>query len=357
MFSMIRLEALEKVYPAARGQAAHHALKGIELAVGKGEIFGIIGRSGAGKSTLVRTINRLEEVTGGRVVVDGVDIAGLSNADLTAFRRSVGMVFQHFNLLSSRTVFGNVALPLELAETPKDEIAARVAPMLELVGLSDKRDRYPAELSGGQQQRVAIARALVAEPKVLLCDEVTSALDPETTQQILDLLRDINRRLDLTMVVITHEMSVVRDLCDRVAVLDDGVIVEQGNVFDVFVKPGHPTTQALIAGEIEAALPKSLRRIIHDGPQGAGENPVVKIVFTGPNAYEPIISQLSRVAGIDFNILAGQVDYIQNRPFGILFVEGKGGVAEAERAIAFVQSRNLSAEIIGYVDPDSVPAG
>ncbi|MGE4528010.1 MAG: methionine ABC transporter ATP-binding protein [Rhodospirillaceae bacterium] len=354
---MIRLEGLEKVYPAAHGKPAHHALKGIDLEIGKGEIFGIIGRSGAGKSTLIRTVNRLEEATGGRVVVDGVDIGQLSSADLTAFRRRTGMVFQHFNLLSSRTVYGNVALPLELAKTPKAEIAARVAPLLDLVGLSDKSDRYPAELSGGQKQRVGIARALVAEPKVLLCDEVTSALDPETTQQILDLLRDINRRLKLTMMVITHEMSVVRELCDRVAVIDDGTIVEQGNVFDVFVKPQHATTQALIAGEIEAALPKSLRRIINEGSPGTGENPVVKIVFTGPNAYDPIISQLSRVAGIDFNILAGQVDYIQNRPFGILFVEAKGGLAEAEKAIAFVQSRNLNAEVVGHVDPNAVPAG
>lgn len=353
---MIRLEGLEKVY-GGKGGASHHALKGIDLSIEKGEIFGIIGRSGAGKSTLIRTINRLEEVTRGRVVVDGVDIGTLSVADLTAFRRQVGMVFQHFNLLSSRTVFGNVALPLELAGVAKAEIEKRVAPMLELVGLSDKRDRYPAELSGGQKQRVGIARALVAEPKVLLCDEVTSALDPETTQQILDLLRDLSRRLGLTMVVITHEMSVVRDLCDRVAVIDDGLIVEQGNVFDVFVAPQHATTQALIAGEIEAALPKSLRRIINNGAPRDGENPVVKIVFTGPNAYDPIISQLSRVAGIDFNILAGQVDYIQNRPFGILFVEAKGGLAEAEKAIAFVQSRNLKAEIIGHVDPDSVPLG
>jgi len=354
---MIRLEGLEKVYGGGRGGVTHHALKGVDLSIDKGEIFGIIGRSGAGKSTLIRTINRLEDVTSGRVVVDGVDIATLSNADLTIFRRSVGMVFQHFNLLSSRTVYGNVALPLELAKVPKDEIAKRVQPMLELVGLTDKSDRYPSELSGGQKQRVGIARALVGEPKVLLCDEVTSALDPETTQQILDLLRDINRRTSLTMVVITHEMSVVRDLCDRVAVIDDGLIVEAGNVFDVFVKPEHATTQSLIAGEIEASLPKSLRRIIHDGPGGPGENPVVKIVFTGPNAYDPIISQLSRIAGIDFNILAGQVDYIQNRPFGILFVEAKGGIDEAEKAIAFVQSRNLKAEVIGYVDPDSVPAG
>ncbi|SBW12775.1 DL-methionine transporter subunit; ATP-binding component of ABC superfamily [uncultured Alphaproteobacteria bacterium] len=353
---MIRLEGLEKVY-GGKGGASHHALKGIDLSIGKGEIFGIIGRSGAGKSTLIRTINRLEEVTRGRVVVDGVDIGTLTVAELTAFRRQVGMVFQHFNLLSSRTVFGNVALPLELAGVSKAEIAARVQPMLELVGLDDKRDRYPSELSGGQKQRVGIARALVAEPKVLLCDEVTSALDPETTQQILDLLRDLSRRLGLTMVVITHEMSVVRDLCDRVAVIDDGLIVEQGNVFDVFVSPRHETTQALIAGEIEASLPKSLKRIINNGPPRDGENPVVKIVFTGPNAYDPIISQLSRVSGIDFNILAGQVDYIQNRPFGILFVEAKGGLAEAEKAIAFVQSRNLKAEIIGHVDPDAVPLG
>jgi len=357
---MIRLEGIEKIYPAPRGQpaeAAHRALKGITLQIERGEIFGIIGRSGAGKSTLIRTINLLERPTAGRVLVDGADITALKSAELTAYRRSVGMVFQHFNLLSSRTVFGNVALPLELARVPRAEITRRVAPLLEMVGLSDKMDRYPAELSGGQKQRVGIARALVAEPKVVLCDEVTSALDPETTQQILDLLRSINARLNLTMVVITHEMSVVRDLCRRVAVIDDGRIVEEGEIFDVFTDPQHPTTQAMIAGEVEAALPKSLRACIHDGEAAPGENPVVKIVFTGPTAYEPIISRLSRVAGIDFNILAGQVDYIQNRPFGILFVEAMGGRDQAEQAIAYIQSRNLKAEIVGHVHPDSVPLG
>jgi len=352
---MIRLNDVEKIYPASRKSAGHHALKGIDLHIEKGQVFGIIGRSGAGKSTLVRTLNRLEDVSKGTVVIDGVNLTALSKSELTQFRRQIGMVFQHFNLLSSRTVYGNVALPLELADVPAIEIKSRVAKILDLVGLTDKSGQYPAQLSGGQKQRVGIARALVVEPKILLCDEVTSALDPETTEQILDLLKDLNTRLNLTMVVITHEMSVVRELCDRVAVIDDGLIVETGQIFDVFVQPQHPTTQSLVAGEIESSLPKSLRKIIHSEANGSAQNPVVKILFVGPSSHDPIISQLNRVTGIDFSIMAGQVEYIQNQPFGILFCEGKGGVEEADKAIAFIQSRNLHAEVIGYVDPDYLP--
>ncbi|NKD54787.1 ATP-binding cassette domain-containing protein [Haematospirillum sp. 15-248] len=244
---MIRLVDLCKVYPARKGTLPHAALKGITLTVGEGEVFGIIGRSGAGKSTLLRTINVLERPTSGLVEVDGIDVLALSKRELPLFRRRVGMVFQHFNLLSSRTVFQNIALPLELAGASRADIKAAVEPLLPLVGLADKRDRYPSELSGGQKQRVGIARALASKPHVLLCDEVTSALDPETTRQILRLLKDINRRLNLTMVVITHEMEVVRLLCDKVAVMDHGEVVESGTTADVFADPRHPVTRLLLA--------------------------------------------------------------------------------------------------------------
>lgn len=246
---MIRLSNVQKTYPARRGSEAHKALHGINLDIAAGEIVGVIGRSGAGKSTLIRCINLLEMPTSGSVVVDGTDVTTLPKRDLPLFRRQLGMVFQHFNLLSSRTVYDNIALPLELAGASKAEIAAAVDPLLPLVGLDDKRDRYPAELSGGQKQRVGIARALSSNPKVLLCDEVTSALDPETTRQILTLLKDINQRLGLTMVVITHEMAVVKALCDRVAVMDSGVIVEEGEVAGIFAKPVHATTRSLLADE------------------------------------------------------------------------------------------------------------
>jgi D-methionine transport system ATP-binding protein len=272
---MIRLSNVQKTYPARRGNDAHAALRGIDLDIAAGEIVGVIGRSGAGKSTLIRCINLLERPTSGSVIVDGAEVTTLSKRDLPLFRRQLGMVFQHFNLLSSRTVYGNIALPLELAGASKAEIAAAVDPLLPLVGLDDKRDRYPAELSGGQKQRVGIARALSSNPKVLLCDEVTSALDPETTRQILTLLKDINKRLGLTMVVITHEMAVVKALCDRVAVMDRGVIVEEGTVSSIFANPVHATTQSLLADEFmefragtDAGTDADASATISDGQEG-----------------------------------------------------------------------------------------
>jgi len=272
---MIRLSNVQKTYPARRGNDAHAALRGIDLDIAAGEIVGVIGRSGAGKSTLIRCINLLERPTSGSVIVDGAEVTTLSKRDLPLFRRQLGMVFQHFNLLSSRTVYGNIALPLELAGASKAEIAAAVDPLLPLVGLDDKRDRYPAELSGGQKQRVGIARALSSNPKVLLCDEVTSALDPETTRQILTLLKDINKRLGLTMVVITHEMAVVKALCDRVAVMDRGVIVEEGTVSSIFANPVHATTQSLLADEFmefragtDAGTDADASSTISDGQEG-----------------------------------------------------------------------------------------
>ena len=238
----ITFERVDKTYPGASALA----LDGISFNIARGEVFGIIGRSGAGKSTLLRTINMLERPDAGQVRIDGADISTLDEDGLVTLRRRIGMIFQHFNLLSAKTVVENVALPLRVASVPRDAIAARVTELLELVGLADKAHVYPAKLSGGQKQRVGIARALVHRPEILLCDEATSALDPETTEQILALLRDINHRLALTVVLVTHDMAVIRDACDRVLVLDHGRVVEHGTVNHVFAAPLAEATLALL---------------------------------------------------------------------------------------------------------------
>jgi D-methionine transport system ATP-binding protein len=240
---MIRLIDVEKRYADSGGAA----LAGVSLEVARGEVFGVIGQSGAGKSTLIRLVNALERPTAGRVEVDGIDLARLSPAALRVLRRRIGMIFQNFGLLSSRTVAANVAFPLELAGRPRVERDAKVAALLDRVGLTDHAGKYPAQLSGGQMQRVGIARALATDPDILLCDEATSALDPETTRQVLALLRDLNRDLGLTIVLITHEMEVVRAVCDRMAVLDEGRVVETGAVADIFTAPAHGATQRMLA--------------------------------------------------------------------------------------------------------------
>ena len=240
---MIKLSHIEKTYDSPSGPVK--ALRGIDLTIGRGEIYGIIGLSGAGKSTLVRCINMLERPTAGQVFVDGREMTALTPAELREARKSIGMIFQHFNLLSSATVYDNVAFPLKLAGMSAGDIRQRVEPLLKLVGLEAKAHQYPSQLSGGQKQRVGIARALASEPKVLLCDEATSALDPQTTKAILDLIRDINQKLRLTVVVITHEMQVIKEICDKVAVIDKGVIAEQGPVLEVFTNPQQPITSSL----------------------------------------------------------------------------------------------------------------
>ncbi|HHW15709.1 MAG TPA: ATP-binding cassette domain-containing protein, partial [Firmicutes bacterium] len=267
---MIRLVDVKKTYRQGKGET--RALRGVTLQVEKGEIFGIIGPSGAGKSTLLRCINLLERPDSGEVWVDGQEITRLSGAALRRERRTIGMVFQHFNLLSSRTVAGNVAFPLEIAGVPRPAIRARVPELLALVGLEDKANAYPAALSGGQKQRVGIARALANHPKVLLSDEATSALDPETTKSILALLRRINRELGLTIVLITHEMTVVREVCDRVAVLEDGRIVEEGAVAEVFARPQAALTRRFVQGVFGADLPAEVQerrlRLVRQGDKG-----------------------------------------------------------------------------------------
>lgn len=338
------------------GAATVTALDGVDIAVERGEVFGVIGRSGAGKSTLIRLVNLLEQPTSGSVSVDGVEITNLPERELRAARRQIGMIFQHFNLLSSRTVFGNVALPLELAGVPKAAIAEKVAPLLELVGLTDKRDRYPAELSGGQKQRVGIARALASDPKVLLCDEATSALDPETTASILDLLRDINRRLGLTIIVITHEMEVIKRIAHRVAVLDAGRIVEEGDVFDVLTRPETELTKRLVASVVDHGLPAEVAERLEDRPS-AGSATVIRITFLGATANDPVISRLARTHGVDVNILHGRIDHIAGRPFGTLVVEAAGDPSRVEAAIAYLKSQSLGIEVLGHVRTTLAAAG
>ncbi len=341
---MIWLENITKVFPGDLGPV--EVLKGVSLTVQQGEIFGIIGPSGAGKSTLVRCVNLLERPTSGRVLLEGVDLTGLSNAELRATRRRIGMIFQHFNLLSSRTVFDNIAFPLELAEMHKDDIELRVTPLLDLVGLSDKRDAYPSELSGGQKQRVGIARALASQPAVLLCDEATSALDPETTKSILALLKDINKTLGLTILLITHEMQIIKEICHRVAVIEEGVIVEEGRVFDVFTEPRSDIARRFVQDAIAIALPREVTEKMV--PEGQG-NPLVRIIYTGPSAYLPLLSEISRGFDLRLNILHGQVEYIQGEPFGILTVEVEGSVEEFHRMVEFINAHHLKVEVLGYV--------
>jgi D-methionine transport system ATP-binding protein len=338
---MIQLQQVSKHYVGASGPV--EALNGIDLTIGSGEVFGIIGRSGAGKSTLVRCINLLERPTSGSVRVAGRELTSLGKEDLRAARHEIGMIFQHFNLLASRTVFDNVALPLELVGAPGAEIAARVTSLLELVGLGAQRDRYPAQLSGGQKQRVGIARALACQPRVLLCDEATSALDPETTRSILALLRDINRRLGLTVVVITHEMQVIKDLCDRVAVLDRGRVVEHGMVYPLFTQPAHPVTQTLIRDVIGQESPPGLLDRLAQ-PHLAKGAQLRRLFFTGDFADAPMVSALTRRFGLDINILHGQVDEIQGRPFGSLLVLAAGDEQRRREAWAWLEEHGIRVE-------------
>jgi D-methionine transport system ATP-binding protein len=349
---MIEIRELTKTFHAEGGPV--HVLKGISLTIEKGEVFGVIGRSGAGKSTLVRCINLLERPTSGKVVVEGQEITALSGRALRQARHAIGMIFQHFNLLSSRTALDNVALPLELAGRSRADARATAAPLLELVGLADKRERYPAELSGGEKQRVGIARALSSEPTVLLCDEATSALDPETTQSILALLQDINRKLGLTIVLITHEMPVIKEICDRVAVLEHGAIAELGPVFDVFTAPSAEVTRRFVRDLVDRALPAHLVERMHAQPAGTG-NPVLRIVFRGPSANTPVVAEVVRRFGILLNILQAQVDYIQGEPYGNIILEAIGAPHDVARSLEFIRSKDLKVEVLGHVGGDARP--
>lgn len=344
---MVAFEGVTKHFGGAQGQPAFTALAGVDYIVPRGSITGIIGRSGAGKSTLIRLVNGLEIPSSGKVLVDGVDVGALDDAALRALRREIGMIFQHFNLLSSRTVHDNIALPLEIAGLDRKTIDHRVRPLMELVGLSDKADRYPAELSGGQKQRVGIARALATEPKLLLSDEATSALDPETTQSILELLKTINRDLGLTVLLITHEMEVVKTIASQVAVIDRGLIVEHGRTFDVFTAPKHETTQALLSASIGAKLPEWIRSDLKAVPS-PGDRALVRLIFFGETAFQPLTARLVAELGADVNILAGAIDDIAGEPFGSLVVSYPADPATLARAQRFYTETGLTTEVIGY---------
>jgi D-methionine transport system ATP-binding protein len=342
---MIQLQGITQAY------GAHEALRGVDLQVAPGEIFGIIGRSGAGKSSLVRTINLLNRPKAGKVIVGGRELSALPEAQLRAARREIGLIFQHFNLLSSRTVAQNVALPLELAGVAPQETRRRVDELLDLVGLAAMRDRYPAQISGGQKQRVGIARALANRPKVLLSDEATSALDPETTRSILGLLKQINREFGLTIVLITHQMQVIKQIADRVAVIDAGRIVEQGPVIEVFTRPQHATTRSLIEEIVPQALPESVLariRALMTAPT-AQDGQLLRLAFAGAGADQPLLSDIVRQHGIDLSIVHGQVDEVQGQPFGSLAVFARGAREKIEAATAHLRGAGVHVEEVAHV--------
>lgn len=349
---MIKLSNIEKVYNSPAG--AVHALKGINLDIAKGEIYGIIGLSGAGKSTLVRCINMLERPTAGEVFVDGQDMTKLSEDELREARKSIGMIFQHFNLLSSATVYDNIAFPLTLSKTSAAEIKSKVTPLLELVGLKDKANQYPAQLSGGQKQRVGIARALTGNPKVLLCDEATSALDPQTTKSILALIRDINRKLSLTVVVITHEMQVIKEICDKVAVISDGVIAERGSVLDVFTNPRHEITKEFISVLLSNELPAAFRGNDVTNEKTPGSLLLLRLIFIGERADDPVIADMVNACeGLQCTMLFGNLDEIHGVPFGRMIVGLSGGDEVVQNALNYLGGRDVRVEVIGYVKRNS----
>ena len=343
---MIQLKQISKQFEV-KGQKIT-ALDNVNLEVPKGTIYGVIGASGAGKSTLIRCVNLLERPTLGQVIVDGKDLTTLSEKELILARRHIAMIFQHFNLLSSRTVFENVALPLELSHTAKDQIEKKVSELLELVGLADKRDVYPSNLSGGQKQRVAIARALASDPQVLLCDEATSALDPATTQSILQLLKEINTRLGLTILLITHEMDVVKRICDRVAVIDQGRLVESGSVSEIFSNPKTELAQRFIQSTFHIELPKEYMDQLSPN-QTPNIKPIIKFEFTGRSVDAPLLSCASKKFGIDFSILMSQIDYAGGVKFGFVIAEMEGDPDAIAEAKFYLIDNNVKVEVLGYV--------
>ena len=335
---MIELKNISKDFGS--GEKAVHAVRDVSLSIGSGEIFGIIGFSGAGKSTLVRCINLLERPSSGSVFVAGQDLTALSAKDLRAARKKIGMIFQHFNLMPSRTVAGNVAYPLKGSGLSKEDIQKKVATLLELVGIGDKADAYPSQLSGGQKQRVAIARALANDPQVLLCDEATSALDPQTTKAILHLLKHLNETLGITIVLITHEMAVVKEICDRVAVMEYGRVVEQGEVFTVFAEPKQAITKSFI--HTTSNLQKVEELIAEDSPVEL----IVRLSYVQRNVNEPIISAVSQMFNVSLNIIFADITIVQDSPIGGTVAIISGERKQITKAIEYLIEKNVGVEVI-----------
>ncbi|SDD75275.1 D-methionine transport system ATP-binding protein [Mucilaginibacter pineti] len=343
---MIELKNITKTF--TKKSSSVTALANVSLLVPQGKILGVIGASGAGKSTLIRCVNLLEKPTSGEVIVNGQNLTTLSPSALAKARRQIGMIFQHFNLLSSRTVFDNIAFPLELDHTPKAEIRERVNELLMLVGLEDKASDYPANLSGGQKQRVAIARTLASNPKVLLCDEATSALDPATTRSILALLKDINQRFNITILLITHEMNVVKAVCDEVAVISEGKLIERGTVSEVFSHPETSLAKQFIASSLHATLPVEYSQRLSEIAEGL-KHPVIKLQFTGLSAEATVLSEASRLFNVDNNIISAQMDYTGGVKYGIMLIEVTGTPENTAQSLTYYNSKHIDVEVLGYV--------
>ncbi|MEH6943285.1 methionine ABC transporter ATP-binding protein [Bacillus sp. JJ722] len=331
---MINIQNVSKIYKTKKKEVK--GVDDVSLTIEKGDIYGIVGYSGAGKSSLLRCMNLLERPTSGTITVDGIDLTSLNSHKLRLARLKIGMIFQHFYLISQMTVFENIAFSLKAARVPSNEINARVESLLEMVGLADKRDVYPAQLSGGQKQRVGIARALANDPTVLLCDEATSALDPTTTKSILNLLKKINKELNITIVLITHEMNVVKEICNRMAIMQDGRVIEEGSVYEVFANPQAALTKEFIESVVSFDVPE----VILNECRGT----IVKIIFKGTIAGEGIISDTLQQFNVKGNFLHGSIEYIQDLPLGIFIMELKGN--EIENALQYIQTRQAQVEVL-----------
>ena len=346
---MIELRNVCKTFESGTKDKSVHAVRDVSLTIGDGEIFGIIGFSGAGKSTLVRCINLLERPTSGSVILDGEDLTAYSEKELRRARKKIGMIFQHFNLMNSRTVYDNVAYPLFGSKVSKEYKREKVMSLLEIVGLTEKANAYPSQLSGGQKQRVAIARALANDPKVLLCDEATSALDPQTTQDILHLLQQLREKLNLTIVLITHEMAVVKQVCTRVAVMEEGRVVEEGKIYDVFSNPQQPITRRFIRTTTHI---ESVEGLLASDPASLGLEKgdiVVRYDCSGDRTSQASVSRISREYGVDISIIFGNVEMLLGTPFGTMIVVFRGEEKAVAAALAEFEKAASRVEVISRV--------
>ncbi|EMR07285.1 Methionine import ATP-binding protein MetN [Bhargavaea cecembensis DSE10] len=337
---MIELKNITKTFYGRKTKV--EALKNINIEIKEGEVFGIIGFSGAGKSTLLRVINLLEKPTSGEVLINGKNLLTLKEKELRNVRKKIGIIFQQFHLLSSYNVFDNVAEILRMNGVPKQEINKKVKELLLLVGLEDKANQYPANLSGGQKQRVGIARALAMDPDILLCDEATSALDPQTTDSILKLLLDINKKLGLTIVLITHEMDVIKKVCDRVAVMEKGEIIEQGTVLDIFSNPVEETTNNFVGNVYENLITEEMLTALR------GDDPsfILRLAFRGDSALNPVLSEVATSYSVTSNIVHGSITYLKGTPLGILFVHLSGDPDKLSQAISYLEEKVYRVEVI-----------
>lgn len=337
---MIELRHIVKRFESKAGTVT--AVNDVSLHIEKGEVFGIIGFSGAGKSTLVRCINLLERPTSGEVLIDGADITKLAAKELRGVRQKIGMIFQHFNLMPSRTVYENIEMPLKLTSLSAEERREKIRSLLELVELADKSEAYPSQLSGGQKQRVAIARALANDPKVLLCDEATSALDPKTTRSILKLLREVNSRLGITIVVITHQMDVVKFICDRAAVMEHGRVVEEGTILDIFANPKAPVTKGFIDS---ASNVDDLYDMLEDAEgRGVTHGTVYLLTYAGASAGKPLMTEIFKQFGVSANIIFGNIEILKGTPLGKLAVTLEGDAENVVSAVEFIKAHGVRIE-------------